>query len=126
MRGSRRCLGLIWPEAHRKFPAAFYQQWFLGAPVQVSPCNLVTWLLSAGLGEQSMGVETEKTPTPPTVPTFQRLQVIYSLSHLLWGWMGGAGCHLAPGRGRAHGCPGHSGRVQVPGSGLTCCDSPRR
>ena len=62
MRGSRRCLGLIPPEAHRKFPAAFYQQWFLGAPIQVSPCNLVTWLLSARLGEQSMGVEIQETP----------------------------------------------------------------
>lgn len=59
----------------------------------------MTWLLSAHLGEQSTGVEILETPTPPAVPTFQRLPVIYSLSHLLWGWIGGAGCHLAPGRG---------------------------
>ena len=38
---------------------------------------------SAHLGEQSTGVEILETPTPPTVPTSQRLQVTYSLSHLL-------------------------------------------
>ena len=37
LRGSRRCLGLIWPEAQESCQQHFNQQWFLGTPVQVSP-----------------------------------------------------------------------------------------
>ena len=80
--GLQKMSGFDMARGPRKLPAAF-----LPAVVLRNSCTGVSvkgdLAASAHLGEQSTGVEILETPTPPTVPTSQRLQVTYSLSHLL-------------------------------------------